>query len=68
MPTEDEVLLAFEEFDKNGTGLLDVTKIQAVAEKMQFFMTNEEAKKMIEEIDEDRDGYINWAEFRRAVL
>ena len=51
MPTEDEVLLAFEEFDKNGTGLLDVTKIQAVAEKMQFFMTNEEAKKMIEEID-----------------
>lgn len=62
------MLEAFREFDKNGTGLLDVEKIQAVAEKMQVQLTNEEVRKIIEELDEDRDGYLNWIEFRNAVL
>lgn len=43
-------------------------KIQAVAEKMQVQLTNEEVRKIIEELDEDRDGYLNWIEFRNAVL
>ena len=35
-------------------------KIQAMAELMQVQFTNEEVKKIIEELDEDQDGYINW--------
>jgi len=42
------VLEAFREFDRNGTGLLDVKKIQAIAEKMQMQFTNEEVRKIIE--------------------
>jgi calcium-binding protein CML len=68
LPTEKEVLEAFYEFDRNGTGLLDVGKIQAMAERMQVSLTNEEVRKIIEELDEDRDGYINWIEFRNAIL
>jgi Ca2+-binding EF-hand superfamily protein len=68
LPTEKEVLEAFREFDRNCTGLLDVEKIQAVAEKMQVHLTNEEVRKIIEELDEDRDGYLNWVEFKNAVL
>ena len=60
MPTEKEVQEAFREFDRNGTGLLDVVKIQAIAEQMQVPLTNDEVHKIIQELDEDRDGYINW--------
>lgn len=68
MPTEKEVQEAFREFDRNGTGLLDVVKIQAIAEQMQVPLTNDEVHKIIQELDEDRDGYINWTEFRNAIL
>lgn len=40
--------------------MLDVKKIQAIAERMQVQFTNEEVRKIIEELDEDQDGYINW--------
>ena len=43
-------------------------KIQAVADNFNFFLTNEEAKKIIEELDEDGNGYINWEEFRNGEL
>ena len=63
-----EILEAFWVFDRNQTGIIDVSKIQAVADKFNFFLTNEEAKKIIEELDEDGDGYINWEEFRNGEL
>ena len=40
--------------------MLDVAKIQAIAESMHVNMTNEEVRKIIEELDEDKDGYLNW--------
>ena len=63
-----EILEAFWGIDRNQTGITDVSKIQAVADNFNFFLTNEEAKKIIEELDEDGDGYINWEEFRNAIL
>ena len=48
--------------------MLDISKIQAIAEKMQVNMTNEEVRKIVEELDEDNDGYLNWMEFRNAIL
>jgi Ca2+-binding EF-hand superfamily protein len=35
---------------------------------MGMKLSAEEAAKMIEELDEDKDGFLSWEEFRKAVV
>ena len=67
-PTENEVLEAFREFDRDSSGVLTVQKIQAMADKMQMTFTNEEVKKIIEELSESNQGHLDWISFRNAIL
>lgn len=53
--------------DKDGSGFLDETKIHTAAAKMGVNLTIEEVSKIVEDFDIDKDGFINWIEFLKAV-
>jgi Ca2+-binding EF-hand superfamily protein len=51
---------AFRFFDKDSSGLIDEAKIRAAASEMGMSFTPDEVKKLIEDLDDDKDGFINW--------
>lgn len=58
-----ELQEAFEAFDKDGDGTINVTELQAMMEKLGDKLTAEEAQQLIEEVDLDKDGVVSFHEF-----
>ena len=58
---------AFRMFDRNGDGYISPWELKEVLKKENQYVTDEEVKEVIQEIDDDKDGKINFTEFARAM-
>ncbi|KAI8047347.1 uncharacterized protein B0P05DRAFT_582358 [Gilbertella persicaria] len=58
-----ELKEAFDAFDKDGDGVINVTELQAMMEKLGDKITIQEAQDLIKDVDLDKDGVVNFNEF-----
>lgn len=54
---------AFDMFDKNKDGVIEVTELRNVMRSLNHDPTKEELEEMINEVDLDHNGYIDFDEF-----
>ena len=54
-------------FDKDGDGYLSHAELKEALHKMGEKFTDEEIEHLIREADLDRDGEINYREFKRVI-
>merc|ERR1712028_200892 len=59
----DEIREAFNLFDGDQSGAIDVRELKAAMRSLGFEVKNEELKKMASDIDGDGNGTIDFAEF-----
>ncbi len=59
---------AFHFFDKNGDGYLSSTELKNLISEAEIsnFLSAIVAKKLIRELDQDKDRKFSWREFRKA--
>lgn len=58
---------AFSVFDEDGSGSITVDELFAVVENMGSTLTREEVKKMMDEVDDDQSGEIEFPEFLQLM-
>merc|ERR1712046_448892 len=59
----DEIREAFNLFDNDQSGAIDVRELEAAMRALGFEVKNEELKKMVSDVDNDGNGTIEFAEF-----
>merc|ERR1711934_533298 len=59
----DEIREAFSLFDSDASGMIDIRELKAAMRALGFEVKNEELKKMVNDIDNDGNGTIEFAEF-----
>merc|ERR1711890_138670 len=59
----DEIREAFNLFDNDQSGAIDVRELKAATRALGFEIKNEELKKMVSDVDNDGNGTIEFAEF-----
>merc|ERR1711890_227119 len=59
----DEIREAFNLFDGDQSGAIDVRELKAAMRALGFEVKNEELKKMVSDVDNDGNGTIVFAEF-----
>ena len=65
--TEEELQEVFKIFDKNNTKLITPKNVMDVFSKIDESIKEEEILQMFKECDLDRDGYLNYEEFKRMI-
>lgn len=65
--TKREIVEAFHEFDKNGSGHVSVEELRSVLSKKGRLYTEEQITKLIESVDKDKNGLISIDEFARLL-
>lgn len=60
---QQELKEAFDAFDKDGDGVINVNELQAMMEKLGDKLTLQEAQQLIGDVDLDKDGVVNFHEF-----
>jgi len=68
MSPEDEINAAFDVFDKDGDGSITADEIAAVMEQLGEKVDKETITFMIEAVDDNSDGTIDKAEFRKMLM
>lgn len=63
-----EMVKAFQLFDENNTGKINLRSLRRVARELGENMTDDELQAMIDEFDKDQDGEINQEEFLSIML
>ena len=58
-----ELKEAFDAFDKDGDGVINVTELQAMMEKLGDKLSLQEAQGLIQDVDLDKDGVVSFNEF-----
>ncbi|XP_064624440.1 EF-hand calcium-binding domain-containing protein 7-like isoform X12 [Lineus longissimus] len=66
--SEDDLLKAFRQIDTNGDGYLSHSELYKVMTSKGEKMTREEVSDMIDEVDENKDGKLDYKEFCQLVL
>ena len=59
----DEVVGAFQVFDKNNNGVLSIREFKHILTDLGNKFSEEEVEEMFKEVDLDRDGNISYKEF-----
>merc|ERR1711970_874592 len=59
----DEIREAFNLFDSDASGAIDVRELKAAMRALGFEVKNEELKKMVSDVDNDGNGTIEFTEF-----
>merc|ERR1712094_83920 len=59
----DEIREAFNLFDGDQSGAIDVRELKAATRALGFEVKNEELKKMVSDVDNDGNGTIEFVEF-----
>jgi Ca2+-binding EF-hand superfamily protein len=60
---QQELKEAFDAFDKDGDGSIDVKELQSMMSQLGDKLSLTEAQELIEEVDMDKDGVVNFEEF-----
>lgn len=58
-----DIRAAFEAFDEDGNGKIDLSEFRAIANKLGLGLEFAEAERLFDEIDEDETGLIDYEEF-----
>ncbi|RDW68546.1 hypothetical protein BP5796_09203 [Coleophoma crateriformis] len=69
-PTEQEILAyrqAFSLFDTNGDGSISINELSSVMKSLGQNASDEEIEDMINEVDQDRNGTIDFEEFVKMM-
>ncbi|XP_047333197.1 calcium-binding allergen Ole e 8-like [Impatiens glandulifera] len=61
----DEIKKVFNRFDINGDNKISVSELVDVMKALGSYTSDDEVKRMMEEIDTDHDGFINLNEFTK---
>ncbi|XP_033764297.1 calmodulin-like [Pecten maximus] len=64
---EEEILNAFQTFDKGNNGLISAAEIRHALVNLEEKLTDEEVDELIREADPDGDGYIRYSEFVKVL-
>ncbi|XP_063690565.1 uncharacterized protein LOC134823147 [Bolinopsis microptera] len=64
---DQELLDAFNVFDIDNDGFISIDELRKVMKNIDTKITEEELEAMIEAIDEDGDGLVNYEEFIKAT-
>merc|ERR1711927_97780 len=59
----EEIREAFNLFDADASGMIDVRELKAAMRALGFEVKNEELKKMVSDVDNDGNGTIEFGEF-----
>ncbi|KAG8476633.1 hypothetical protein CXB51_030083 [Gossypium anomalum] len=59
----DPIQKVFNQFDKNNDGKISVSELDEVLKALGCSSPEEEIKRVMEELDVDKDGFINLSEF-----
>lgn len=66
---DDEMMIAFKQFDLDGDGLISPEELQTTMSKLQGSpMSDEQVEHIMLEVDRDGDGMINYDEFVRMMF
>merc|ERR1712098_541993 len=63
----DEIREAFNLFDGDQSGAIDIRELKAAMRALGFEIKNEELKKMVADIDNDGNGTIEFTEFLQMM-
>ncbi|EOD08663.1 hypothetical protein EMIHUDRAFT_60781, partial [Emiliania huxleyi CCMP1516] len=63
----DEVRAAFEEFDTDGSGSLEVKELQQALARLGVETSSDAARRILDKFDKDGDGTIGLDEFTKLV-
>ena len=66
-PDPDEVRAAFEEFDTDGSGSLEVKELQQALARLGVETSSDAARRILDKFDKDGDGTIGLDEFTKLV-
>jgi len=66
--TEDEMKEAFDIFDRDGNGLISAFELRNVMTNLGEQLTDDELEEMMKEADADRDGHLNFEEFKCLMM
>ncbi|XP_061173346.1 uncharacterized protein LOC133182517, partial [Saccostrea echinata] len=62
-----EIKAAFELFDKDGSGFIDSAELKAVLHSLKQNPTDADVQAMIDELDTNKNGQIDYAEFEKYM-
>ena len=65
--TESELYEVFKIFDKDNTKLISTKNVLSIFTKIDESIKEEEILQMFKECDIDKDGYLNYEEFKRMI-
>merc|ERR1712038_829749 len=68
MDIEDDMRDAFNMFDRDKDGFVDIKELIKVASTMGFSLDIEDLRICLNEVDEDGDGKLNYQEFSKMLL
>ena len=64
---EENLKAAFEVFDKDGNGYIDREELKDIMKQLGNNFTDQQISKMMEEADTDKDGKIDFGEFKQMM-
>ncbi|CAG9827654.1 unnamed protein product [Diabrotica balteata] len=65
--TREDMIKTFKLFDENGKGFITVDDLKKVIMELDEDLTDEEILEMIDEADRDSDGEVNLDDFLRML-
>nr|XP_022315536.1 EF-hand calcium-binding domain-containing protein 7-like isoform X2 [Crassostrea virginica] len=66
--TADDLMKAFRKIDINGDGYISLEELYKIMTTKGEKMTRSEVKKMIDDVDENKDGRLDYGEFCKMIM
>ncbi len=64
---EDEIKAAFNMFDKDGSGNIDVQEMRDAMRALSVILSKDQVQKMMATVDTDGNGFVDYEEFRTLI-
>ncbi|SPP75544.1 blast:Calmodulin [Drosophila guanche] len=65
--SDESLLQAFKTFDRDGSGYISTLELKTTMTMLGEKVTDEDVREIMDEIDQDRDGKISYAEYLAAM-
>ena len=68
MSTEENLKAAFGFFDCDGNGLIDAKEMKIIFDRENSYIDQNAIQAMLDEVDQSKDGMLNFKEFKRITV